>query len=153
VFIAVFIDIIIEILVLFKFLTEFLKFSVQMKQSSVVCFFTLFLIHALTVCSTETTIDDKLIQQILDDPQLSALLDDPEKLMDMLQEKLRNPSKSGSDCLVAIKQRHSIIKSKESLAAGAVFLSSLNVDSVQSCVDACCLNSSCNTAIMQQKVY
>jgi len=123
-----------------------------MKLSSVVWFSTLFMIHALTVCLTETPIDDKLIQQILDDPQLSDLLDDPEKLMDMLQEKLRNPSKPASKCLIAIKKQHSIIKSRESMAAGAVFLYSLTVDSAQYCVDACCANSSCNTAVMQQKV-
>jgi len=125
-----------------------------MKPASTCCwFFTLFIAHAFTICSTKTTIDDKLIQQILDDPQLSVLLDDPEKLMDMLQKKLRSPSQSGNKCSVAIKKTHSIIKSKESLAAGAVFLSSLNVNSSPSCVDACCANSSCNTAVMQQKVW
>lgn len=123
-----------------------------MKPLSVVWFFALYTIYTMTVCSTETTIDDKLIQQILDDPQLSALLDDPEKLMDMLQEKLRSPSKSEEKCSVAIKKQGWIIKSRESLAAGAVFLSSQNVDSAQLCVDACCVNSSCNTAIMQRKV-
>jgi len=124
-----------------------------MKSYSLISFFTLLAVHALTICSRETTVDDKLIQQILDDPQLSVLLDDPEKLMDMLQKKLRSPSKPGNKCLVAVKKQHSIIKSRESLAAGAVFLSSLTVDFVQSCVDACCANSSCNTAIMQPKVW
>jgi len=104
-----------------------------------------------TVCCTN--IDDKLIQQILNDPQLSDLLDDPDKLMDMLREKLRRPAKSSHKCSVAINKRHAIIRTKESQAAGAVFLSALTVHSSQACTDACCANSSCNTAIMKQKVW
>jgi len=121
---------------------------VKMKPLLVVLFITL-----LTVCSTEITIDDDFIQQILDDPQLSDLLDNPEKLRDLLKEQLRSPSKSGSECKVAVKKRHTIIRTRESVAAGAVFLAAPTVHSLKACEDACCANSSCNTAIIKQKVW
>jgi len=123
-----------------------------MKPSLVKAVVTLSALHVLTMCSTEITVDDKLIQQILDDPQLSVLLDDPEKLMDMLKEKLHSPTKSRNKCLVATNKRHTIIKTRESQKAGAIFLTGLTVDSLQACVDACCDNFSCNTAVMKRKV-
>jgi len=124
-----------------------------MKLFSVVAVIVLLALEALTVCSTETAIDDELIQQILDDPQLSDMLDDPEKLMDLLKSKLRSPSKPDAKCLIATSNEHTIIKTSESRAAGAVFLTTFTVDTSQSCVDACCANSSCNTAVMKQKVW
>ena len=124
-----------------------------MKLSSAVAVVILLAVYMLTRCSAETTIDDDLIQQILNDPQLSSLLDDPDKLMDMLKEKLRSPSKSDKKCSVSVSKRHTIIKTRESKEAGAIFLTAVTVDSPQACVDVCCANSSCNTAVMKQKVW
>jgi len=117
--------------------------------------FSVILLFALYTTSVMcTNIDDKLIQQILNDPQLSDLLHDPDKLMSMLKEKLRRrPTKSSDKCSVAVSKRNAIIRTGESRAAGAVFLSALTVDSSQACVNACCANASCNTAIMKQKVF
>jgi len=123
-----------------------------MKLSSIIAVITSLALCASTTYSAETSVDDELIQQILDDPQLSDLLDDPDKLMDMLKEKLRIPSKTMNKCLVAVSYRHTIIRTRDSRAAGAVFLSSLSLKSPSACVDACCANSSCNTAVMKQKV-
>ena len=128
------------------------RFNMQIKLFSVVEVTILLALHALILCSSATTVDDKLIQQILNDPQLSDLLDDPEKLMDMLKGKLRSPSKSSSKCLIAVRKRYKIIRARESQAAGAIFLTAMAVDSPQACVAACCANSSCNTAVMKQKV-
>jgi len=124
-----------------------------MKPVSLFAVIILLALPASTMCLVKTNIDDELIQQILNDPQLSDLLKDPDKLMDMLREKLRSPSESGNKCSVEINKRHVIIKTRESQAAGAIFLSALNVDSSQDCIEACCANSSCNTAVMKQKVW
>jgi len=110
-------------------------------------------LYASSMRSVDTDIDDELLQQILNDPQLSDLLKDPDKLMDMLREKLHSSSESGSKCSVAINKRRTIIKTRESQEAGAIFLSAFNVDSSQACVDACCANLSCSTAVMKQKVW
>jgi len=125
---------------------------VQMKLSVVVTIVVLMAPYFLTTCLSETLIDDNLVQQILDDPQLSALLDDPEKLMDLIRQKLRSPSKLDNKCSSPISRRHTIIKTKESKAAGAIFLTAQNVKSPRACVALCCANSSCNTAVMKQKV-
>ena len=117
------------------------------------CLLALLVISVMIVCSTETTIDDKFVQQILSDPRLSEMLKDPEKLMGMLKEELRSSSRYSNRCSVDTSKRHTIIKTKESVAAGAIFLSAITVDSSQSCVDACCANSSCDTAIMRHKVW
>lgn len=125
-----------------------------MKLFSIFAVIILLALHASTMCSMKTEdIDDELIQQILNDPQLSDLLNDPDKLMDMLKKKLRSPSESDNECSVAINKQHAIINTKESQAAGAVFLSASTVNSSQACVNACCANSSCNTAVMKQKVW
>ena len=136
--------------VLSRFLTEILSFVLEMKLFSLFSVILLLALHASTICSIN--IDDKLLHQILNDPQLSDLLNDPEKLMDMLKEKLRSSSKSGNKCSVAINKRHEIIRTRESEAAGAVFLTALTVDSSEACINACCANSSCNTAVMRHKV-
>jgi len=133
--------------------TKTFFFAAQMKLSSTVAVVILLAFHVLTRGSTETAVDDDLIQQILNDPQLSSLLDDPDKLMDMLKKKLQSPSKSDNKCSVEVSKRHTIIKTRESKAAGAVFLTAVTVDSPQACVDVCCANSSCSTAIMKQKVW
>jgi len=125
-----------------------------MKPVSLFAVIVLLALYASAMCSVDTDIDidDELVQQILNDPQLSDLLKDPDKLMDMLREKLRSSSESGTKCSVAINKRRAIIKTRESQEAGAIFLIALNVDSSQACIDACCANSSCNTAVMKQKV-
>ena len=122
-----------------------------MKPVSLFTVIVLLALYASTICLVDTDIDDKLIQQILNDPQLSDLLKDPDKLMEMLREKLRSSSESDNKCSVAINKRHTIIKTRESVEAGAIFFSASNVDSSQACIDACCANSSCNTAVMKQK--
>lgn len=56
------------------------------------------------------------------------------------------------DCSVAKERSDTIIKTKESQAAGAVYVASPSVSSRDECVRECCNAKSCNTAVVKEKV-
>jgi MANEC domain len=55
-------------------------------------------------------------------------------------------------CQILDDNRGSIIKTHESQVAGAVFLSAPSVMSRQQCIESCCANYSCTTAVVKEKV-
>jgi len=54
-------------------------------------------------------------------------------------------------CSVVNERTRTIIQTKQSLAAGAVFLVAPDVDSQDDCLTACCNTPSCNNAIVMWK--
>jgi len=59
---------------------------------------------------------------------------------------------SDVSCSVVSQRSGTIIQTKQSLAAGAVFLLSPAIDSQDDCLSACCNTPSCNLAIVKWKV-
>ena len=59
---------------------------------------------------------------------------------------------SEPSCTVVNERSATIIQTKQSLAAGAVFLVSPDVDNQDDCLSACCNTPSCNTAVVKWKV-
>jgi len=58
---------------------------------------------------------------------------------------------SATSCSIASERSEMIIQTKQSLAAGAVFLVAPNVDSQDDCLSECCNTASCNTAVVKWK--
>jgi MANEC domain len=56
------------------------------------------------------------------------------------------------DCSVAKERSDTIIKTKESQAAGAIFVASPPITSRDECIAECCNAKSCNTAVVKEKV-
>jgi len=54
-------------------------------------------------------------------------------------------------CSVVNQRGGTIIQTKQSLAAGAVFLVAPDIDGQDDCLSACCNTPSCNTAIVMWK--
>ena len=124
-------------------------------------FFVLVACHmALASNKKSTKVDeDSILDQILADPKLSSVLelDDPDKLLDMLRThfagRLEEDEERTIDrCAASNKRLGMIIRTQESQAAGAVFLGAPHVQNRQECIDYCCDNSSCTTAIVREQV-
>ena len=58
---------------------------------------------------------------------------------------------SALSCSVVNERSETIIQTKQSLAAGAVFLVAPDVDSQDDCLSSCCNTPSCDTAIVMWK--
>ena len=56
------------------------------------------------------------------------------------------------DCLKPTVMRQTIIRSKESIDAGAVLIGKESVSGANECYNLCCKYSTCNTAIMHYKL-
>ena len=56
-------------------------------------------------------------------------------------------------CSVVNERSETIIQTKQSLEAGAVFLVAPDVESQADCLSACCNTPSCNTATVKFKVW
>jgi len=69
-----------------------------------------------------------------------------------LSRSRRELSESAESCSVVNERSETIIQTKQSLAAGAEFLISPDVESQDDCLSACCNTPSCNTAIVKYKV-
>jgi len=67
-------------------------------------------------------------------------------------DQKRYLGRSQGDCAVAEEQSNTIIKTKESQAAGAVFISGPAVTNRDDCIAECCRVASCNTAVVKEKV-
>jgi MANEC domain len=66
-------------------------------------------------------------------------------------ERAAEPSQV-DDCVLAKERSETIIKTKESQAAGAVFIASPVVTSRSECAAECCNSKNCNTAVVKEKV-
>ena len=60
-------------------------------------------------------------------------------------------STSELSCSVVDEHTETIIQTKQSLAAGAVFLVAPDIDSQDDCLSACCNTPSCDTAVVMWK--
>ena len=56
------------------------------------------------------------------------------------------------DCTASKVLSDTIIKTKESQAVGAVFISSPTISSREECVAECCASDQCSTAVIKEKV-
>jgi len=101
-------------------------------------------------------VDDSILDTILEDPQLSAALDDPDKLLNMIRARYPGGVDEDEDrtghCEITEDRAKMIIRTEESTKAGAIFLSSPTVKSRQECIDECCSNATCTTAVVKETV-
>ena len=67
-------------------------------------------------------------------------------------DQKRYVGRSEVDCAVAEERSSTIIKTKESQAAGAVFIPGPAVTNRDDCIAECCRAPSCNTAVIKEKV-
>ena len=81
-----------------------------------------------------------------------VLAGDGEGGMPFRSRRESDDSSSEPSCTVVNERSGTIIQTKQSLAAGAVFLVSPDVDSQDDCLSACCNTPSCNTAVVKWKV-
>src|SRR6266536_166446 len=77
-----------------------------------------------------------------------TLLENPNIWLDTNKRQKNSWQK---DCAVQ-KRDNTIIKTRESLDVGAVFIASPKVRNKQACQEACCQDTKCNTAISSVKV-
>jgi len=56
-------------------------------------------------------------------------------------------------CSVVDERAETIIQTKQSLAAGAVFLVAPDIEAQDDCLSACCNTPSCDTAIVMWKAW
>ena len=96
----------------------------------------------------EEEFDTKEIANLLSDPSLSSLIDDPDFLL-VLKKRLGGTAIS--DCRPKEKNE-TIIKTKESLDNGAIYISTPIIHKRQDCFDKCCDEKECNTAVVKDKV-
>lgn len=87
------------------------------------------------------------LNKLLSDPSLSELLNDPDLWL-ILKKRLGTPM----ECLSDSRRNNSIIKTKDSLDAGATFIAAPTVKNDQECEKECCKAESCNTAVLKIKV-
>lgn len=89
------------------------------------------------------------LSQLLNDSKLSRLLDDPDLWL-ILKKRLGG----GSDedrCSADRRTNNTIIKTKDSLDAGATFITAPSVTNYRGCENECCKEETCNTAVVNLK--
>ena len=87
------------------------------------------------------------LNKLLSDPSLADLLDDPDLWL-ILKKRIGTPM----ECLADSRRNNSIIKTKDSLDAGATFIAAPTVPNDKECEKECCKEKSCNTAVLKTKV-
>jgi len=70
---------------------------------------------------------------------------------ELLRGRRELDDSSAGSCSVVNERSETIIQTKQSLAAGAVFLITPDVRSQDDCLSACCNTVSCNTAVVKWK--
>lgn len=88
------------------------------------------------------------LNKLLSDPSLSDLLNDPDLWL-ILKKRLGTPM----ECLANSRRNNSIIKTKDSLDAGAKFITAPTVQTEKECEKECCKEESCNTVVLKIKVW
>lgn len=86
------------------------------------------------------------LNKLLSDPSLADLLDDPDLWL-ILKKRIGTPM----ECLADSRRNNSIIKTKDSLDAGATFIAAPTVPNDKECEKECCKEKSCNTAVLKTK--
>lgn len=86
------------------------------------------------------------LNKLLSDPSLSEFLNDPDLWL-ILKKRLGTPM----ECLANSRRNNSIIKTKDSLDAGARFITAPTVQNEKDCEKECCKEESCNTVVLKIK--
>lgn len=115
-----------------------------MKRLVILCFLTLSATGDRE--HSPPSVNGDSLNKLLSDPSLSDLLNDPDLWL-ILKKRIGTPMECSADS----RRNNSIIKTKDSLDAGATFIAAPTVQSDKECEKECCKEKSCNTAVLKIK--